>query len=75
MKRKALSPNHYEQTSVVLQHLKKYKSITSIGAIVMYQIFRLAARIYELRAEGWKIKTVMINSPNGRKYAKYRLLK
>ena len=62
-----------KQNTLVINHLKHHKTITPIKAFIHYQIFRLAARIYELRSQGWKIETVMKSGLNGRKYAQYRL--
>lgn len=61
------------QNDLVLEHLKKHKSITPVNAFMLYHIFRLAARIYDLRSKGWAITTLMQKSSTGRKYAQYIL--
>ena len=44
------------QTKLVLEHMKKNRSITSLEAIQAYGITRLGARIWELRhVYGYKI--------------------
>lgn len=43
------------QNEKVLKHLQTHKSITSIEAINLYGITRLAARISDLRAMGHRI--------------------
>ena len=59
------------QETQILNHLKK-KSITPIEALNLYGCFRLAARISDLRNDGYNIKTTIIK--NGQKrYAKYFL--
>lgn len=46
------------QTEMVLAHLKSGKTLTSLEAIKLYRITRLASRIYDLRRtdEGKKIR-------------------
>lgn len=48
------------------------KAITPIQALDKFGIFRLSARILELRNEGWNIDTKMIEK-NGKKFAQYKL--
>lgn len=43
------------QEMMVLNHLEKYGSITSLDAIKEYGITRLSDRIYTLRNKGYKI--------------------
>jgi hypothetical protein len=54
-------------------HLASGKSITQLEALGLYGMFRLAARIKELREAGWAISTDMREDPNGNKYAAYIL--
>ena len=61
------------QESIVLNHLKKYKHITTWEAITEYRITRLSARIYELREKGYQIITKNI-SENGKRWAEYSLI-
>lgn len=55
------------------RHLKSGRSITPLEALGLYGIFRLAARIKELRDKGWDINTDIRNDPNGKIYATYGL--
>jgi len=61
----------------ILNHLKAYGSITSMEAFEKYGITRLAARIKELRDDGYNIITHMMDGQNrygeATKYAKYVL--
>jgi len=58
----------------VIWHLRKHKSITSWQAIQNYGVTRLAAIIFNLKAEGYEIFTT--KEANGDTYwAKYILLK
>lgn len=45
------------QTQIVLKHLQTYGKITSWEAIEEYGITRLGSRIYDLRKEGYQIKS------------------
>lgn len=59
----------------ILDHLKKYGSITSMEAFQYYGITRLSARIKELRDKGYNIVTMMLEGKNRYdetiRYAKY----
>lgn len=60
------------QREQVKSHLKSLGSITPMAALNHYGIMRLGARIYELRQDGMKIETELIESPRtGNKYARY----
>jgi hypothetical protein len=54
-------------------HLKSGKTITPLEALGLYGVFRLAARIKELREKGWNIETEIKYDPNGKTYATYKL--
>lgn len=61
----------------ILNHLKNHGSITPMTAWMQYGVYRLGARILELRKQGYKILTDMQTKVNdeGRKvyFAKYYL--
>ena len=65
------------QKQTVLEHLWENGSITSMEAITNYGITRLAARIAELRRDGWVITATQKQGKNrfGHTvvYAEYRL--
>lgn len=61
------------QARKVLRHLEKNRSITPLEALGVYGIFRLAARIYELRMEGFNVVTTIMRDDNEKPYAKYVL--
>ena len=54
-------------------HLKSGRSITPLEALGLYGVFRLAARMKELRERGWAISTEIRRDPNGKVYATYTL--
>lgn len=45
------------QKTVVLQHLKRFGSIEPLTALREYGIYRLGARVADLRSEGYNIIT------------------
>lgn len=61
------------QAKRILLHLEKHKSVTPLEALGVYGIFRLAARIWELRQIGKQITTVYMQDDNGKPYARYVL--
>jgi hypothetical protein len=62
-----------QQNKKILKHLKAGLAITPIGALKSYGCFRLAARIYELRSEGWPIATDRLKIDDGTVVACYSL--
>ena len=56
----------------VLNHIKRYKKISSMQAFSKYNITRLAAIVYNLRAKGYAIKTDIVNKANS-SYAVYSM--
>ena len=65
--------NKFCQKGMVLHHLEKRGSITALEAMSLYRIFRLAARIHDLRADGNTIHTKWKKDLTGKKYAQYWL--
>ena len=59
----------------VMEHLRKYKMITSWEAIQKYRVTRLADTIFKLKSRGWLITTIMCDARDGSRYAKYVLMK
>lgn len=48
----------------ILDHFKKYQTLTSMEAFEEYGITRLAARIKELRDLGYQIDCIMVEGKN-----------
>ena len=65
--------NYASQNGMVLKHLKTNPDITPIQALNLYGIFRLGARIYDLRAKGYPIEREFVHN-NGKKFASYKLV-
>jgi len=61
------------QTKNLLSHLESGRSITPIEALSLYGIFRLGARILDLRQSGYRIQT-HTESKNGKRFARYSLV-
>lgn len=59
------------QTAQVKQHLLTHNSITPSIAMSRYKIYRLAARILDLRKTGFSVITVPLRTKSGGRVAKY----
>ena len=59
------------QNQAVLRHLNNHGTITPIEALNLYGIFRLGARIHDLRQKGHNINTVLVGEKFQNQYAKY----
>jgi hypothetical protein len=58
------------QTEAIKKHLIKHNSITPLEALRKFRCMRLAARIRDLKDEGFSVVTVRCNRGD-RRYAKY----
>ena len=61
------------QNRAILAHLKSGKAITAIEALNLCGCFRLSARIYDLRQQGYSIKTSTV-CVNNKHFASYSLI-
>lgn len=61
------------QNKLILAYLEEGKSLTAIDALMMFDCFRLSARILNLKKEGHKIITTMVKTNSGKQVAKYTL--
>jgi hypothetical protein len=64
---------HVSQRKQILNHLLAGNSITPLEALGVFGCFRLAARIEELRDDGYAIDTELREDPKGKKYARYTM--
>jgi hypothetical protein len=62
------------QNNIILSHLRK-SPITAYDAVLQHNIYRLAARIKNLRDDGHTIITEMKTNKNKVNYAEYHLIK
>ena len=60
------------QCNMIRAHLNEGKSITPMGALTLFNCFRLGARIHNLRTEGMDIETEMV-AKGDKRFAKYYL--
>lgn len=60
------------QIDAIRAHLLRGKTITPLQALKLYGCFRLAAVIFNIRAEGYIIETEMVSNGKGH-FAEYRL--
>lgn len=67
--------NKEPQTHAILRHMKEKGSISPIEALACHGIFRLAARINDLRNDGFAIHTKICRDVNGSPYARYSFSK
>ena len=63
----------HKQNAQILSHLKRGKEITPMEALNEYGCFRLAARVYELRDNGWPIECERRSMENGKVIGVYSL--
>jgi hypothetical protein len=62
------------QAQTVLKHLRENEHLTSLEAIMLYRIPRLAARVYDLRQAGYDIESEVKFDATQRDYTRYRLV-
>lgn len=64
-------------SEMILQHLKTHGSITPLEAMDSYGCMRLGARIYDLKRDGYDIRTERVEAENRRgertHFARYRM--
>lgn len=61
------------QASRILAHLRAGNRLTPLDALERFGCFRLAARIHELRREGWDISERAVETASGKRVAEYSL--
>jgi hypothetical protein len=62
------------QCRTVLRHLQQNDHLTSMQAVLVYRIPRLASRIYDLRQAGHNIVSNAAFDARGQEYTRYRLV-
>ena len=61
------------QNNTLLNHMMTGRSISPLEALGLYGVFRLAARMFELKAMGVDIQKVTKVDINGKQYAEYSI--
>ena len=62
------------QARLILRHLQSGATLTALDALDLFGCNRLAARIADLRAKGYRVQSTLIELPNGKRVASYALL-
>ena len=61
------------QNDTILNHMMTGRSISPLEALGLYGVFRLAARVFELKGMGVDIQKVTKVDINGKQYAEYSI--
>ena len=61
------------QTDAILAALQAGRKLTPLDALKDFYCFRLGARIWELKKQGYDIKTEMVKTTSGKRIARYSL--
>lgn len=62
------------QKDTVLKILRgSPRGVSTLEGMAAYGIIRLATRVFELKKDGYNIRTVMKKDVNGKRYARYVL--
>jgi len=61
------------QATRILLYLKAGHRLTPLDALELFGCFRLAARVHELRREGWQIVERTVETASGKRIAEYSL--
>ena len=61
------------QASRILAYLRQGHRITPLDALELFGCFRLAARVHELRREGWAIAERTVETASRKRIAEYSL--
>jgi hypothetical protein len=61
------------QAGRILAYLRAGNRITAIEALERFGCFRLAARIHELRREGWNVQERTVETRGGKRVAEYSM--
>ncbi|WP_195706770.1 helix-turn-helix domain-containing protein [Brucella sp. 10RB9213] len=72
-KRKSRPKEANTKIAKLRAHFLSGRSLTQLEAIGLYGAYRLAARVHDLKAEGFKFDTVIKEDPMGNPYAEYKL--
>ena len=68
------NPNEVSSTSQkkrILAFMQAGNSITPIQALALFGSLRLGARIADLKAEGYEVKSEFVKLPNGKQVKRY----
>lgn len=66
--------NKKSMTALILDHLKKGKTITAVEAAALWRVRSLTRRISDIRAKGHVILAEEQKDTTGQKYVRYSLV-
>ncbi len=61
------------QANRILAYLRAGNRLTALDALERFGCFRLAARIHELRREGWNVQERTVETRGGKRVAEYSM--
>jgi len=61
------------QANRILRYLQAGHRLTPLDALELFGCFRLAARVHELRREGWQIVERTVETASGKRIAEYSM--
>jgi len=61
------------QANRILRYLQAGHRLTPLDALELFGCFRLAARVHELRREGWEINERTVETASGKRIAEYSM--
>lgn len=65
--------NTATQGEQILKHLRAGKHLTALEALKRFDCLRLAARIRDLKKDGFAITSTRVELANGKRVASYRM--
>lgn len=61
------------QSDAILEALRRGETLTPLDALKRFGVFRLGARIFDLKKAGYNIEMRLIETPSGKHVAEYFL--
>jgi hypothetical protein len=63
------------QQDAILAYLRQGNSITPLEALSRFSCFRLGARIFELKKQGYDIRSELVRGDNNKHFSRYHLIR
>ena len=61
------------QCEIILRHFQSGGTLTVVEALQRFRIYALSQRVTDLRNEGYPVVTEMIQTPSGKRIARYKM--
>ena len=62
------------QNERIARYLQRGRTLTPLSALRLFDCLRLGGRIHDLRRQGYRIKSEIIEISGGKRIARYRLM-